>query len=181
MTAILVVCTGNICRSPACELLMQQYLGDVARTRSAGTGATTGLGISEPMGELLSADGLDPSAHKARQLTPSLSRRADIIVAMSASDRAAIVRSETSVIARALLFTEIVAAAEARAPLAGSTRKERIAGIPAAIIAFRPELSGLACGDVPDPFGLDLEAYSEAYTTIKEGVVAIDRWVTQGT
>lgn len=181
MTKILMVCTGNVCRSPAGELLMQEYLGNVAHTRSAGTRAMVGHGIPDPMRELLAADGLDGSAHTARQLTPAISRHADIIIAMSAADRATLVRDETSAIPKAFLLTELATAARESAPLAGATRKERVANIPASIIAFRPELSGLVTGDVPDPYGRDSEDYRKVYVIIKEAVLAIDRWVTQGT
>jgi protein-tyrosine phosphatase len=181
MATILVVCTGNICRSPACELLLQQYLGDVARIGSAGTSATVGEAISEPMTGLLAADGLDGSAYTARQLTPALARGSDIIIAMSAECRRAIVRDESSSIPKTLLLMEVAAAAGAGIPLAGATRKARVASIPSSIIAARPELSGMVWDDVPDPYGGGPQDYERAYLMIKEAVLAIDRWVTQGT
>lgn len=181
MTKILVVCTGNICRSPACVLLLRKHLGGVVGISSAGTGAMNGNGIPEPMRDLLSADGLDGSAHRSRHLTPALSRHADIIIAMTAAHRTTIVRAETSAIPKTFLLSEIASAAEGCAPLAGATRRERLANIPAAIIAFRPELSALTPWDVPDPFGRGPEVYQEAYAMIKLAVLAIDRWVSQGT
>ncbi|HEX7589462.1 MAG TPA: hypothetical protein VF362_00600, partial [Demequinaceae bacterium] len=126
-------------------------------------------------------DGLDGSAHTARQLTPGMARDADIIIAMSAEDRAAIVRDESSSIPKTLLLMEVAAAAGANVPLAGATRKKRVANIPSSIIACRPELSGMVWEDVPDPYGRGPKDYERAYLMIKEAVLAIDRWVTQGT
>ncbi|GAB3624535.1 hypothetical protein GCM10027418_26200 [Mariniluteicoccus endophyticus] len=37
-----MVCTGNICRSPAGHLLLQRYLGDSVEVTSAGTHALVG-------------------------------------------------------------------------------------------------------------------------------------------
>jgi protein-tyrosine phosphatase len=161
--------------------MLKRAFGGAAGIRSAGTGAKKGDGISEPMRELLTADGLDGSAHKARQLTPALARHADVIIAMTAVHRTTIVRAETSAIHKTFLLSELASAAEHCAPLTGATRGERLAGIPAAIIAFRPELSGLVARDVPDPYGRGPDIYQESYAMIKEAVLAIDRWVTQGT
>jgi len=80
--SILVVCVGNICRSPTGERLLQQLLPEKEIT-SAGVGALVGYPMDELAAEIASQHGLDPSGHVARQLTPEICQQADIILAMS--------------------------------------------------------------------------------------------------
>ena len=80
--SILIVCVGNICRSPTGELLLRQLLPEKHIT-SAGVGALVGRPMDELAAEIAVQHGLDPKGHVARQLTPEICKRADIILAMS--------------------------------------------------------------------------------------------------
>lgn len=80
---ILVVCVGNICRSPMADILLQHLLpGGRARVASAGLAAVVGAPIDPLAGAVLAAHGLDASRHRARQLTPALLRDSDLVLAM---------------------------------------------------------------------------------------------------
>jgi len=80
--SILVVCVGNICRSPTGERMLQQLLPGKEIT-SAGVGALVGHPMDELAAEIAVQHGLDPSGHVARQLTPEICKQDDIILAMS--------------------------------------------------------------------------------------------------
>lgn len=80
--SILVVCVGNICRSPTGECLLQQLLPE-KYISSAGVGALVGRPMDELAAEIAVQHGLDPNGHVARQLTPEICKHADIILAMS--------------------------------------------------------------------------------------------------
>jgi protein-tyrosine phosphatase len=80
--SILVVCVGNICRSPTGERMLQQLLPGKEIT-SAGVGALVGHPMDELAAKIAVQHGLDPSGHVARQLTPEICKQADIILAMS--------------------------------------------------------------------------------------------------
>lgn len=80
--SILVVCVGNICRSPTGELLLQQLVPE-NHISSAGVGALVGRPMDELAAEIAVQHGLDPNGHVARQLTPEICKHADIILAMS--------------------------------------------------------------------------------------------------
>ena len=80
--SILVVCVGNICRSPTGERLLQQLLPE-KHISSAGVGALVGHPMDELAAEIAVQHGLDPNGHVARQLTPEICKQADIILAMS--------------------------------------------------------------------------------------------------
>jgi protein-tyrosine phosphatase len=80
---LLVVCYGNICRSPYLEAVLQHSMPDV-RVESAGI-----MGPGRPVPELglaVSAQrGLDLSAYRSRPLIPAVVRNADLVVVMDAA------------------------------------------------------------------------------------------------
>ncbi|HTT68895.1 MAG TPA: low molecular weight protein arginine phosphatase [Gemmatimonadales bacterium] len=84
---VLLVCTGNICRSPMAEAIARRLLrargrDDVA-VSSAGTAAQDGAPASEGAYLVALEHGLDLSAHRARQITSDLVASADLIFGMS--------------------------------------------------------------------------------------------------
>jgi protein-tyrosine phosphatase len=103
---ILIVCVGNICRSPTAEYLLRDRLGDAGGTRigSAGLGAL----IEHPMDptalQLLQEHGLDGSRHRARQLNGTLLRSSNLILAMEKSHVAAIGRMAPEVSGKVFLL-----------------------------------------------------------------------------
>ena len=79
--AVLVVCVGNICRSPMAALLLQSRVREV-EISSAGVAALVGEG-ADPMSISLMADrGLDLSGHVARQLDESVLKCNDMVLTM---------------------------------------------------------------------------------------------------
>jgi len=81
MKRILVVCVGNICRSPVAEALLKQQFPDKT-IWSAGLSALVG-NAADPMAiESAAAHGLDLSAHRAQQLTGWMCQSADLILVM---------------------------------------------------------------------------------------------------
>ena len=89
---ILLVCTGNICRSPLAAALLQRALAqrgiDGLEVASAGTGAWDGAPVSEGAYLVGLERGLDLSAHRARLLTRELVEEADLILTMARHHRA---------------------------------------------------------------------------------------------
>ena len=89
---ILLVCTGNICRSPLAAALLQRALAqrgiDGLDVASAGTGAWDGAPVSEGAYLVGLERGLDLSAHRARLLTRELVEEADLILTMARHHRA---------------------------------------------------------------------------------------------
>jgi protein-tyrosine phosphatase len=79
---ILVVCVGNICRSPiAAALLMERY--PQKNIDSAGLSAVVGHHADAKAQEVMRADGLDMSDHIAKQIDEALVVTADLILTMS--------------------------------------------------------------------------------------------------
>lgn len=78
---ILVVCIGNICRSPMAEGLLKKSLPDV-QVCSAGMAAMVGHGADPIAVEIMADAGMDISGHRARMLTDALVREADLVLVM---------------------------------------------------------------------------------------------------
>ena len=84
MSGILVVCTGNICRSPMAEGFLRaalaERLGDAAPVvTSAGTAGWDGSGAMEESIRAAQERGVDIGPHLARQLDPEMVRDADLV------------------------------------------------------------------------------------------------------
>lgn len=102
---ILVVCVGNICRSPTAEYLLRQRLpqGGV-EVGSAGLGAMIDYPIESTAAQVLVDHGIDGSEHRARQVTPGLLRESDLILVMEKSHVAAIGRMAPEVSGKVFLL-----------------------------------------------------------------------------
>ncbi|WP_018935583.1 low molecular weight protein-tyrosine-phosphatase [Thioalkalivibrio sp. ALJ24] len=100
---ILVVCTGNICRSPVGEALLRRH-APKRHIGSAGLGALVGEGVAPQARALAEADGLDVSAHSARQLTSSLLEQSDLVLVMTDGQRQAIGRNHPRALGKTMRF-----------------------------------------------------------------------------
>ena len=82
---VLMVCTGNICRSPMAQVLLEQALkqrGLDIVVESAGLGALVGRAADPLAIQLMEARGLDLKTHRARQLTREIIRSFPLILVM---------------------------------------------------------------------------------------------------
>ena len=86
---ITVICTGNICRSPMAERLLQHALLaeeaplNTYKVISAGVSAYPGDPASQNSGRALERVGLDLSDHRSRPLTDQLIDISDLILTMT--------------------------------------------------------------------------------------------------
>ncbi|MFE0255756.1 low molecular weight protein-tyrosine-phosphatase [Streptomyces sp. NPDC059010] len=88
---ILTVCYGNICRSPLAAAVLAQLGGDTVEVRSAGIrDKWTGKPAHPTMAEAAAQHGYDLSGHRARQVDGDLMHWADTILAMDATNLAAL-------------------------------------------------------------------------------------------
>jgi protein-tyrosine phosphatase len=143
---ILVVCTGNICRSPMAAYLLKHLLPEVLRDRvdigSAGTYALHGHRATEPAVQVMAEAGIDLGSHRARQITGEMVRQAGLILVME--------RMHLDMVQRMRLW------GKPRAKLLGE-------------YGPRPESP-----EIEDPYGLPLETYRACLNHIRpciEGVI----------
>jgi protein-tyrosine phosphatase len=81
MQHILVLCIGNICRSPMGEAMLRAALPGKA-VRSAGLGALIGKPADPLSVQLMAEQGIDITEHRARQISPAMVAQADLILVM---------------------------------------------------------------------------------------------------
>ncbi len=181
---MLVVCTGNICRSPLAERLLQARLGaagvepsDVV-VASAGTHAVIAHPMDEVAADELARAGGDPAGHVARQLTSQVVASADLIVTATLAHRSQVVTVHPPALRYAFGLLELARLLEgadlsALPPSPG----DRVRGL-ARIAGGR---RGLAMApdprheDVVDPYRRPARVYADATAQILPGVDALVR------
>jgi len=78
---ILVVCVGNICRSPTGERLLKNYLPSLD-VESAGLGALVGKGADDSAASVAAIHNISLDGHCARQISGKMCREYDLILTM---------------------------------------------------------------------------------------------------
>lgn len=86
ISRVLVLCTGNICRSPVAEAVLRAALPDRA-VASAGLHAVVGHDIDAQSAEAARMAGIALAPHAARQFTEDMGRDTDVILVMEAAQR----------------------------------------------------------------------------------------------
>jgi protein-tyrosine phosphatase len=159
MSGILVVCTGNVCRSPMAEgflraALIERLGQDAPAVRSAGTAGWEGSGATREAIAAAGERGIDIGSHRARILDRALVRDADLVVCMAAEHREAVARLDPDAIERTFTIGELVRLLETD-PSDG-TVAERVATAAAARNGSRSRDA-----DVRDPLGDPIEGYRQ--------------------
>ena len=90
---ILIVCVGNICRSPIAEHLLRESLqGTDMAVASAGLSALVGHPIDNTALAILRRHGHHPQPHRARQLNAEMIHEANLILVMEQSQIDSVIR-----------------------------------------------------------------------------------------
>jgi protein-tyrosine phosphatase len=84
--SVLVVCTGNICRSPVGERALAALCPHLTVT-SAGIGALVGKGVDKNAAAVARAHNVNVEGHAARQITPEILAMHDLVLVMGPEHR----------------------------------------------------------------------------------------------
>jgi protein-tyrosine phosphatase len=174
---VLVVCTGNICRSPAAELLLRAGLGEGTGidTASAGIAALAGQPVAPPMARLLVERGIDPAGFTARQLDPAAARSAALVLTMTIDQRSVLVSRVPAAVRRTFTlreFVELVGLADT--PLPTGAPGDRLPALVAAATRARGRLSAAPEDyDIEDPYRRPDGVYERVLAQLERDVVAL--------
>jgi protein-tyrosine phosphatase len=174
--SIVVVCTGNVCRSPAAERLLEGQLGPSVSVSSAGTHALVGHPISEPMAALLRQAGVEPEPFEGRRLSEQMLREANLILTMTRAQRGLVVELWPAVVRRAFTLREFARLLGRVNPLAlpdGAPAERLRAAIPLAAAERGRERRAPDEDDVVDPFRLNDAVYRTSFAQIVSAVEVI--------
>jgi protein-tyrosine phosphatase len=176
---LLIVCTGNICRSPAAARLLADRLDPAwpVRITSAGTAAVVGYGIDAPSARAMAELGVDPGAHVARRLTDKMIKTADLVLTAETAHRSLVVQAEPLAFRRAFTLREFGRLGGHLPPLPGLPTAQELRQRVAEIAAFRGliEAPELGDDDIADPFGGSVEVARACMTQIADAIDAVIR------
>src|SRR3989442_1673698 len=180
MARILLVCTGNICRSPMAEGFLRQLLDERAagevEVSSAGVQSWDDSPATPEAVRALQERGIDISNHLARRLTRNLIEESELVLAMAADHRDAVLRLAPGAVDRTFTLKEFVQLLDQAddSGMAGDAARGRTwegpepdARLRAAAAAAsgersRPDRRTITDEDVADPLGLGIEAFRAA-------------------
>lgn len=188
---LLTVCTGNICRSPLAELLLQKVLtGFPITVESAGTQALVGRPMPEQNQIIAEELGVeDATSHSARQLEIEHLRGADLVLALTRDHRRAAVEMLPRVSRNVFTLREFARLADVVdlsevALLADATAEDRLRDSLELVSQMRgtlPPLDDPADDDVVDPYRLGDEVYALSAQQIVPAVNATARFFRRAT
>jgi protein-tyrosine phosphatase len=108
---ILTVCTGNICRSPLAERLLQAGFDAMAQgefaVASAGTGALVGSGTEPHVAGFVHVFGADSTNFASRQLNVNILAGQDLVLALTRAHRSKVVELAPSLLRRTFTLREL--------------------------------------------------------------------------
>lgn len=138
MKTVLFLCTGNTCRSPMAQVMLQQMLADQGigeeemKVTSAGLYAGNGDTASPQAVQVMKKRGLSLDSHRSRRLTPGMINEADLILGMTEEHKQAVMMLDAAAADKVFSLGEY-----ASKPGEKSWRQ------------------------VPDPFGQSVEVYEQ--------------------
>lgn len=176
---VLVVCTGNICRSPLAEQLLRARFaaaGVEARIVSAGTRALVGHDMTPEAAALSVEYGGGKHHHRAQQLTAGLIADAHLVVTATREHRSAVVSMYPKSTRYAFTLNQL-ARLTADAPVEpATTHPATITSYVAAIAASRgmtPPPAHAGDDDIEDPYRQSAAVYARVAASIDAAVSTI--------
>jgi low molecular weight protein-tyrosine phosphatase len=176
---ILVVCLGNVCRSPLAErvlrLRLDELLGDgspAVRVSSAGARALVGQPMDEQAATELRRLGGDPDGFTATQLTAAAAEGADLVLTATRELRSRVLEEAPRALRRTFTIRELAAllASEGGGESAGTADL-------VARAAARRGAAAVEEYDVTDPYGRPQEVHREVADVLDRDCTTIARAV----
>ena len=180
---VLLVCTGNICRSALAERLGRAYLAEALgaesgriRLVSAGTRAVVDSAMHPDRAVVLQGFGAEAGDFRARQLVAAHVGEADLTLTMTRKHRSEVLALDPRAMARTFTLLEAAALLDLvddGGDSTGDDAVERARGLVRKLAAARSHRQSDAGDDVRDPIGLPLEVHQEAGDAIVAALLPV--------
>lgn len=167
MSTILVVCTGNICRSPVCEVVLAVLLPGGFRITSAGTHAAVARPASPEAVRFVKREINAELEHTGKQLTKEQAEAADLIITMTLEQRAWVARMAPRAVRRSFTLRELALIVGYPGLLEG---RGTLRDIALAASRFRSQAGSEGEElDIADPYGGPPAGYETSFRAILVG------------
>jgi len=181
--AVLLVCTGNICRSALAQRLGRAYLdealGELAegvQLTSAGVHAVVGSAMHPDSALVLRGLGGDPDGFRARQLVDAMAIDADLTLTMTRAHRREVLTLAPRALARTFTLREaadLVRLVGDEVELPGDGLADRARALVREMHAARPRRQSGPEDDIRDPIGLPPEVHQESGEAVAEALLPL--------
>ncbi len=175
LARVLMVCTGNICRSPAMHYLAARDWAGAADVTSAGTHAETGMDATPEIRRSAADLGLTIPRHRPTQLTAALASRADLVLVATASHARWIAREFGGLPAHVFGLKQAAELAQRADAPVGATGAERLRTA-AAVLRAEQERDPAPLRSLDDPWARDRATYDRVMGEIVEAVDTLTHW-----
>jgi protein-tyrosine-phosphatase len=176
---VLLVCTGNICRSPLAERLGRALLDSDGRSgpwlvlRSAGTRAVVDSAMHPDSALVLQRLGGDPDGFRSTQLAPEIAATADLVLTMTRDHRREVLTVAPRLLKRTFTLREAADLMDRVAdgiPATPGDEATRARALVAAMADARALRASGPDDDVPDPIGLSSSVHRRAGDLIADAL-----------
>lgn len=183
--SVLFVCTGNVCRSPAAELLLTAHLrrvlsptdADRLRVSSAGTRAPVGRPVHPFTRQALTGLGITAAGSGAAQLTAGDVAAADLVLTATREHRAAAARLHPAAVSRLFTLLEIARLCSAGVALPAASITARARALREEAHALRGSIrpADPLDDDLPDPINAEAPVHAAVVARIDEATRVLGR------
>lgn len=179
---VLLVCTGNVCRSPIAQHVLAAALGDSGLvTASAGLFPQAGQAMTEPARAIAVRAGAATSGvvdHRSREFDPREARTSDLIITMTRTQRRRVAELVPTRVRFVFTIRELAHLVDMPGMIASIAHVDpgaaRLRAAVDRLSAARP-LARIAEIDVVDPYGLGDDAYARCERELIPAVAATAR------
>lgn len=175
---VLIVCTGNICRSPAAERLLRVHSWPGVLVESAGTSAHEGLSIDPPMVPLLQSAGAETTTFRSRRLSTAHVNGANLILTMTKDQRSDTVQLLPKAVQKTftlLEYARLLNAVDGN-HLPKGTISHRLRLSIAMTAARRQHVrSAYETDNVQDPYGTATDVYVRIFRQLETSIQTITK------
>ncbi|WP_159448726.1 hypothetical protein [Demequina sp. NBRC 110053] len=172
---VTMVCTGNICRSPAMHYLAQRDWGDAAEVTSAGIYAEIGMDATQEMRRSARRHGLTIPRHRPTQLDRAILSQADLVLVATQQHLTWIEREWGSLAPHVFGIKEAAELTQRADAPAGDSPRERLTNAAASLHAARVAHPA-PVRSLDDPWSLDEATYDRVMGEIVEDLEALTDW-----